>query len=78
LARAGSFEELGSYLESRMAQDLLRPMPDAEVAARVVTESLSWFAWHRLEGRDSSLYDNDTVRRTVIEFICAALVPESP
>jgi hypothetical protein len=53
-------------------------MPDAEVAGRVVTESLSWFAWHRLEGRDSSLYDDDTVRRTVVEFICAALVPESP
>ncbi len=77
LARAGSFEELGSYLEGRMAQDLLRPMPDAEVAARVVTESLSWFAWHRREGRDSTLYDDDTVRRTVVEFICAALIPES-
>jgi|HubBroStandDraft_4_1064222.scaffolds.fasta_scaffold222894_2 AcrR family transcriptional regulator len=77
LARAGSFEELGSYLERRMAQDLLRPMPDAEVAARVVTESLSWFAWHRREGRDSTLYDDDAVRRTVVEFICAALIPES-
>jgi AcrR family transcriptional regulator len=77
LARAGSFEELGSYLERRMAQDLLRPMPDAEVAARVVTESLSWFAWHRREGRDFTLYDDDAVRRTVVEFICAALIPES-
>lgn len=77
LARAGSFEELGSYLEHRMAAGLLRTMPDAEVAARVVTESLSWFAWHRREGRDSTLYDDNAVRRTVIEFICAALVPES-
>ncbi len=77
LVRAGSFEELGSYLERRMAQDLLRPMPDAEVAARVVTESLSWFAWHRRDGRDSTLYDDDAVRRTVVEFICAALIPES-
>jgi AcrR family transcriptional regulator len=77
LARAGSFEELGSYLERRMEAGLLRPMPDAEVAARVVTESLSWFAWHRREGRDSSLYDDDAVRRTVVEFICAALIRES-
>ena len=76
-ARAGSLEELGSYLERRIAQDLLRSMPDAEVAARVVTESLSWFAWHRREGRDSTLYDDDAVRRTVVEFICAALIPES-
>jgi AcrR family transcriptional regulator len=76
LARAGSFEELGTYLDRRMAHGLLRRMPDAEVAARVVTESLSWFAWHRREGRDSTLYDDDAVRRTVVEFICAALIPE--
>jgi AcrR family transcriptional regulator len=76
-ARAGTFEELGTYLDRRMADGLLRRMPDAEVAARVVTESLSWFAWHRREGRDSTLYDDDAVRRTVVEFICAALVPES-
>jgi AcrR family transcriptional regulator len=77
LARAGSFEELGSYLDRRMADGLLRRLPDARVAARVVTESLSWFAWHRREGRDSTLYDDDAVRRTVLEFICAALIPES-
>jgi AcrR family transcriptional regulator len=77
LARAGSFEQLGSYLERRMAAGLLRSMPDAEVAARIVTESLSWFGWHRHEGRDSALYEDETVRRTVVEFICAALVPEA-
>lgn len=74
--RAGSFAELTSYLERRTAAGLLRPMPDAAVAARVVTESLSWFAWHRHDGRDSNLYPDDAARRTVIEFICAALVPE--
>lgn len=76
LARAGTFEELGVYLKRRMAKGLLRSMPDAAVVARVVTESLSWFAWHRREGRDSTLYDDDAVRRTVVEFVCAALVPE--
>ncbi len=29
------------------------------------------------EGRDSALYDDQTARRTVIDFACAALVPES-
>jgi AcrR family transcriptional regulator len=76
LTRAGIFEELVTYLERRMAKGLLRPMPDSEVAAKVVTESLSWFAWHRREGRDSSLYDDDAARRTVIEFICTALDPQ--
>jgi AcrR family transcriptional regulator len=77
IARAGSFEDLGRYLERRMAAGLLRPMPDAEVAARIVTESLSWFGWHRHEGRDSALYDDEPVRRTVTAFICAALVPDA-
>jgi AcrR family transcriptional regulator len=77
LARAGTFEELGTYLDRRMADGYLRTMPDHEVAARIVTESLSWFAWHRREGRDSAQYDDEAARRTVIEFICAALVPEN-
>jgi len=77
IARAASYEDLGSYLERRMAAGLLRPMPDSEVAARIVTELLSWFAWHRHEGRDSARYDEATVRRTVAEFTCAALVPSA-
>jgi AcrR family transcriptional regulator len=76
LVRAGSFEDLGGYLERRMAAGLLRAMPDVTVAARVVTESLAWFAWHRHESRDSTRYDDDAVRQTVVEFICAALIPE--
>lgn len=76
-ARAGSYAELERYLERRMAKGLLRPMPDVTVAARVVTESVSWFAWHRHQGRDAALYDDQTARRTVIEFVCAALLPAS-
>jgi hypothetical protein len=75
-ARHGYYAELGEYLERRMASRRLRPMPDVMVAARLVTETVTWFAWHRREGRDSALYDDQTARRTVIEFICAALVPE--
>jgi len=76
-ARPAVFDELTEYLERRTASGLLRAMPDGRVAARVVIESVAWFAWHRREGRDASLYDDEAVRRTVIEFICAALVPES-
>jgi hypothetical protein len=77
LARAGTYEELDRYLERRMAAGLLRPLTDSKVAARLVTESLSWFAWHRREGRDANLYDDAAGKRTVVEFICAALVPQT-
>jgi AcrR family transcriptional regulator len=76
--RPAIFTELTEYLARRSANGLLRAMPDGTVTARVVIESVSWFAWHRREGRDASLYDDEIVRRTVIEFICAALIPESP
>lgn len=76
-ARHGYYAELGEYLKRRTASGRLRPMPDAMVAARIVTESVAWFAWHRREGRDSALYDDQAARRTVIEFACAALVPDS-
>jgi AcrR family transcriptional regulator len=76
-ARAGYHAGLGKYLERRMATGQLRPMPDAMVAARVVVESVAWFAWHRHEGRDPARYDEQAARRTVIEFACAALVPGS-
>lgn len=77
-ARPAVFTELTEYLQRRTANGLLRAMPDGTVAARVVIESVAWFAWHRREGRDASLYDDTAVRCTVIEFICAALIPDSP
>ena len=75
-ARVGYHTQLAGYLESRAAAGLFRPMPDPAVAARVVSEAVVWFAWHRREGRDAALYDDAVVRQTVVEFVCAALLPE--
>jgi hypothetical protein len=74
-ARAGTFEELGAHFEPRVAEGLLRTMPDYRVAARIITEALSWSSWHRREGRDAAVYDDDAARPTVIDLIRAALVP---
>ena len=75
--RVGYFGRLSSYLEKRAGSGFLRPMPDYAVAARLVSETISWFAWHRREGRDALLYDDDAARATVVQFICSALLPES-
>ena len=75
-ARVGYHTQLGRYLDKRAAAGLFRPMPDPAVAARVVSEAIVWFAWHRREGRDAALYDDAVVRHTVVEFVCAALLPE--
>lgn len=75
-SRAGAYANLAEYLRRRTARGLLRPVPDATMAARLVVEMVAWSAWHRREAeRDAALYDDQTARRTAIEFICAALVP---
>ena len=42
-----------------------------------MTEAIAWFAWHRREDRDAHLYEDETARRTVIEFVCHALIEPS-
>jgi AcrR family transcriptional regulator len=72
--RVGYFGRLAAYVEKRTNAGYFRLLPDSSVAARVVSEMISWFAWHRREGRDAHLYDDEAVRSTVVEFICAALL----
>jgi AcrR family transcriptional regulator len=68
-------DRLARYLEQRTRAGYLRAMPDLATTARLVSESIVWFAWHRREGRDAYESDDETARRTVIEFVCAALLP---
>jgi hypothetical protein len=75
--RVSYFDQLARYLDRRASAGLVRTMPDAAAAARIVSESITWFAWHRREGRDASSYDDEVARETVIAFVCAALVAES-
>jgi len=72
--RPAYFAQLVRYLEDRVAGGYLTSMPDSEVAARIVTETIAWFAWHRREGRDALLFDDELTRRTVVAFICSALL----
>jgi AcrR family transcriptional regulator len=73
--RVGYFGRLAAYLEKRALSGHLRAMPDFAVAARIVSEMISWFAWHRKEGRDARMYEDDAARDTVVAFVCAALLP---
>ena len=75
--RAGIYADLAEYLRRRTASGWLRSMPDASFASRFLGEMVAWSAWHRREGYDGALYDDETARRTTIEFICAALVPQT-
>jgi len=77
-ARPGRHHGLARYLSRRAAGGQLRAMPDADIAARLVTEAVAWFAWHRRDDRDAKLFDDELARRTVVEFVCDALVAPLP
>ena len=57
------------------AAPLKRTTPTA-IAARMMTETIVWFAWHRREDRDASLYDDDQARKTVVELLCNAFTAD--
>jgi len=74
-ARRGFFVRLTEYIEMRASGGYLRATPDAAVTARLIIESVTWFAWKRRQGRDAHTYDDDVVRRSVLDFVCSALAP---
>jgi AcrR family transcriptional regulator len=72
--RVGYHGQLARYLEARAGD--LRDISDTATTARLISESIAWFSWHRREGRDARLYDDESARRTVIEFVSSSLVLE--
>jgi len=74
-ARRGFFVRLTEYIELRASGGYLRVTPDAAVTARLIIESVTWFAWKRRQGRDAHTYDDEVVRRSVLDFVCSALTP---
>ena len=49
-------------------------MPDPAVTARLVTEAIAWFAWHRRGERDAAAFDEARTRVTVVQFCCDGLL----
>jgi len=72
--RRGQMNQLVRYLEQRAAAGYLRPMPDPAVTARLVTEAIAWFAWHRRGERDAAAFDEARTRVTVVQFCCDGLL----
>jgi AcrR family transcriptional regulator len=75
--RRGYLAQLTRYLDARARTGHLRATTDAAVAARMLLETITWFAWHRREDRDAGLYNDERARTTIVELLCDAFVPES-
>jgi AcrR family transcriptional regulator len=75
-ARGGVMGMLTQYLENRMRRKLLRPAGDVAVAARLLLETLVFWAVHRHWDPHPQPVDDAVARETVVQFLVNALIPE--
>jgi AcrR family transcriptional regulator len=75
-ARGGLVLGLAQYLDDRSRRKLLRPVPDATVAARLVIETAVFWAVHRHWDAHPQRVDDSVAKETVVRFIVGALAEE--
>jgi AcrR family transcriptional regulator len=75
-ARGGLLELLTRYLAQRFRQKRLAPAPDAAVAARLVLETLVFWAVHRHWDPAREPVDDELARRTAVHLMVNALAKD--
>ena len=73
--RRSILQRLESYLERRMRAGWLRDVPDRASAARLVNETVAWFAMHRLRDLDSVDVSEESAEDTVVDVLVHAFTP---
>jgi AcrR family transcriptional regulator len=74
--REGALSLLSRYLDARARRGRLRRFDDGAVAARLVLETLVFWAVHRHWDPSPHVYDAASSRRTLLEFLISALAKE--
>ena len=73
--RAPVLAALAGYLESRAKAGQLRTTPDTAATARLVLETLTWFARHRLSDPYGAAIPARLAQDTAVDALLHALVP---
>jgi AcrR family transcriptional regulator len=66
---------LTEYLTGRVQAGTLRRTPDVAATARLVLETLTWFARHRFSDPDGAAIPHDVAEDTAVDALVHALVP---
>jgi AcrR family transcriptional regulator len=74
--REGALFLLSRYLDDRARRGRLRRFEDSAIAARIVLETLVFWAVHRHWDPSPQAVDEDSARRTTLAFLTSALVKE--
>ena len=75
--RAPILAALTEYLAARAEAGTLRRTPDTAATARLVLETLTWFARHRFSDPDGAAIPADLAADTAVDALVHALVPAS-
>jgi AcrR family transcriptional regulator len=73
--RAPVLTALTSYLDSRAKSGQLRASPNAAASARLMLETLTWFARHRLSDPHGVAIGPELAQETAIDALLHAFVP---
>lgn len=76
--RARLFASLEEYVRSRIAAGGFRPVPDVPSAARLINESVAWFAMHRFGDPHSADLDDRLAAETVVDTLVHAFTKPAP
>jgi AcrR family transcriptional regulator len=72
--RKSYVQRLGRYIARRADTGAFVAVPDPDVAARFIVETVAWFANHRYGDYDGAKIDDDVARATVIELVTNGLI----
>lgn len=75
-ARRGLLHLLAQYLDDRMRRKLFRPLPDTAVAARLVLETVVFWAVHRHWDSHPQQVSDAVAKAAVTHFLLHALMQE--
>ena len=75
-ARMGLLGLLTEYLTDRIRRKRLRPAPDVAVAARLIIETLVFWAVHRHWDAAPQAVTDEAARKTAVHFVVSALAKD--
>lgn len=76
--RATVMQSLTRYIELRIEQGYFQPVPDVTIAARVVLETIVYWAIHRYWDPSPQPIDDHAAEETVIHLLIRALLKGEP
>jgi hypothetical protein len=74
--RGGLIALLTQYLDERIRRTF-RSVPDTTVAARLIIETVTFWAVHRHSDPHPQVVDEAIAKETVVQFICRAFIKEA-